>query len=190
MPKVLTFSRTFPSYHPKAGQLTGFVEKFWNAINFHPLGSVVDYHALRVLNKGMTGVAQELYGTMKFQKDRSVKNKVHTIRAGYRFNEGDFFSPRVWRGKPYHSKQIVIAPDQLVVRVYDFEMFQYEGEPYFSIDGEDYKCRYVQGFNCESVTLLSLCYNDGLRIDDFLSWFKYPKPFQGQIIVWDKDINY
>jgi hypothetical protein len=29
MSRVLTFSRVFPAYHPKAGQPTGFVEKIW-----------------------------------------------------------------------------------------------------------------------------------------------------------------
>lgn len=32
MAKVITFSRTFPSYHPKAGQPTYFVEKFYNSL--------------------------------------------------------------------------------------------------------------------------------------------------------------
>jgi hypothetical protein len=31
--KVITFSRTYPSYHPKAGQPTYFVEKVWSSLD-------------------------------------------------------------------------------------------------------------------------------------------------------------
>lgn len=32
--------------------------------------------------------------------------------------------------------------------------------------------------------------NDGLTSDDLLAWFKYPKPFSGQIICWNHNIKY
>lgn len=35
MSKVITFSRTFPAYHPRKGEPTYFVEKFWTSINAH-----------------------------------------------------------------------------------------------------------------------------------------------------------
>ena len=31
--------------------------------------------------------------------------------------------------------------------------------------------------------------NDGLTVEDFKSWFKYPSPFVGQILCW-KNVNY
>ena len=37
MAKVITFSRTFPSYHPKKGQETKFVEKFLNGVKCHTI---------------------------------------------------------------------------------------------------------------------------------------------------------
>jgi hypothetical protein len=32
--------------------------------------------------------------------------------------------------------------------------------------------------------------NDGLSIDDFECWFRWPKEFSGQIICWDENLNY
>lgn len=34
--KVLTFSEVYPTYHPKAGQATFFVEKIWNCLKKRP----------------------------------------------------------------------------------------------------------------------------------------------------------
>jgi hypothetical protein len=103
MAKVITFSRTFPAYHPKKGQPTYFVEKFLTAIN--------DKFFLS-LNHGYTP-------------------KYHTIRPGKRFKYGEYFSPRFWgnnineksgRSGPYHSDQIIIAQDIKIEGVFDFKM--------------------------------------------------------------------
>lgn len=39
MSRVITFSRTYPSYHPKAGQPTYFVEKVMNSFHVDALGA-------------------------------------------------------------------------------------------------------------------------------------------------------
>jgi len=92
MAKVITFSRTFPTYHPKAGQPTNFVEQFYNSIDPYKQTNVWDRNDLSFINE----IAMN-----------EGRKKHHTIRAGSRWREGEKFSPRIWSGKPYNSKQIV-----------------------------------------------------------------------------------
>lgn len=162
MSKVITFSRTFPAYHPKAGQYTHFVEQIWNSLGASYFDQV----------KGID---------LSLSEDRK---KHHTIRAGSRWKVGDKFSPRVWSGKPYRSKQIVIAPDIEVKKVWTFEMKQDDGM-FVSV--------YVNGvkFNNPSTLdkLMILANNDGLNIKDMADWFE-SKPFTGQIICWNESVNY
>jgi hypothetical protein len=175
MSKVITFSRTFPAYHPKAGQPTYFVEKFWKSLwdqnkahDIHLFQEPYDEH-FHPWGDGSTNVHQ-------------YSGKHHTIRAGSRWKEGDYFSPRVWSGKPYNSKQIIIGPNTQIVKEYSFEI--QGGE--FKIDDR------VYGGEAESIfELLELiALNDGLNRHDLLEWFKYPKPFDGQILCWNENIKY
>lgn len=116
--------------------------------------------------------------------------KWHTIRQGKHFKEGDYFSPRVWTGTPYRSKQIIIAPDIKVEKTFDFRI---------EID-QDYLCVFIDDYpfyeeNSRMVTqteaLETLAKNDGLSVEDFKKWFKWGKaPFDGQIKCWNKEIEY
>jgi hypothetical protein len=159
MSKVLTFSRTFPSYHPRKGEPTYFVEKIWNSICWDE------------------GVQREEF-PIPYHLGIDFRNtddkKHHTIRAGHRFKAGDWFSPRVWSGKPYNSKQIIIAPDIQVKKTWDF----YKDEYKWLIPGD--------------TTLNEIAENDGLSIVDFMDWFYIGKgkSFDGQIICWNENINY
>lgn len=145
MAKVITFSTTFPAYHPKKGDPTFFVEKFLSG------------------------------------------EKVHTIRANNRFKQGEYFSPRFWSEKPYNSKQITFAEDTLITKVYDFEIKQaYKMLP---LDYDtDIIINHWFYHSCDSI-IIELAKNDGLSKADLLNWFKYPQPFQGQIICWG-DVKY
>lgn len=174
MSKVLTFSRKFPAYHPKAGQPTYFVEKI--AKSLHKSG-------LAPWDIPDEIFCQEMYYLSE--------PKNHTIRAGNRWKVGDKFSPRVWgddinpksgKSGAYQSKQIIIAPDIEVKKVWEF--FINGGE--FKIDDNIY------GGESESIfELLELiALNDGLNRHDLMAWFKYPKPFSGQIICWNENVNY
>jgi hypothetical protein len=158
MSKVLTFSRYYPSYHPKKGQPTYFVDKIWKG--------------LYEINNG--DVRSNMKNVHQFD------SKYHTIRAGHRFKTGDWFSPRVWSGRPYKSKQIIIAPDIQVKKTWDFDI---EGSDIF-LDG-----RY--DFTAQGWSLDEVSKNDGLNRSDFLDWFKFTKQnFHGQIICWNENINY
>jgi hypothetical protein len=160
MARVITFSRYFPSYHPKAGESTYFVEKFWNSI-YDDLG-VIPFELARELKA--------------VDCDES---KHHTIREGKRFKAGDYFSPRVWSGKPYASKQIKIAHDIKIRKVWDFEL---------TFDDLFYISKELYAYSSSHDALETLARNDGLEQVDLLNWFN--KPFEGQIICWNKDIDY
>jgi len=176
MSRVITFSRTFPAYHPKAGEPTFFVEKIWKGIydingnGYDPSGGYQDYHDnhFHPMGKGLKNI-------------HKFAPKYHTIRAGNRWKVGDKFSARVWSGKPYNSKQIIIAPDMEVKKVWDFEM--------------DLNCIYsINGKYTEEQTDYNLALNDGLTEIEMQFWFmpnmNKPKEFKGQIICWNENINY
>lgn len=150
MSRVIMFSRVFPTYHPKAGQPIYFVEQICNAIGVSKVNGIE-------LDKGVIG------------------EKYHTIRKGNRWKVGDKFSPRVWSGMPYRSKQIIIADDIEVKQVYDFEIKN--------------NAIYING-KTSSLQNIDLALNDGLEYRDMLSWFKFPNPFKGQIICWSDEVNY
>jgi hypothetical protein len=168
MSKIITFSRIFPSYHPKAGQPTFFVEKIWESLYLSHF--VETGYFDKMLSAGFNIGQHGIY-----------EPKHHTIRSGHRWKAGDWFSPRVWSGKPYHSKQIIIGPDIQVKKTWRFEIKQTPG----------YGMRlWINGFIIDTVIQIKLTQNDGLSMDDFMRWFQFPKPFSGQIICWNENINY
>lgn len=182
MSKVITFSRTFPAYHPKAGEPTFFVEKVYNSL--YELG-LPRYDDLSC----------DLPIADNFGKLRA---KHHTIRAGNRWKVGDNFSPRVWgsdinpkngRIGPYNSKQIIIAPDVEIKKIWKFTMVP-------SLWADECTFR-INGKRLDSGQLTEVAYNDGLTLHDLIYWFagsgaanSKRKPFDGQIICWNENINY
>ncbi len=170
MSRVIIFSTKFPSYHPKVGQPTYFVEKIFAGLidarypNFEIAGDFKNYDWYKYYN--------------------CTQPKFHTIRAGHRFKVGDYFSPRIWSDKPYRSKQIIIAPDIEVKKVWNVEIFTALGCIY--IGKRVNKNRY------ELYSFGTVAQNDGLTFEDMQHWFnvKPDKPFIGQIICWNDDINY
>ena len=172
MSRVLTFSRTFPSYHPSKGQPTYFVEKIWQCL----------------FNKGLSYYDTNLEEELSIFSNPShfIKPKGHTIRAGHRWKVGDKFSPRVWSGKPYTTKQITIAPDIEIKKLFDVKIEITDGIAFtFWVDDK----------NITTDAVVRLAKNDGSEVNDFLNWFAdHPKKkesvFTGQIICWDENINY
>lgn len=161
MARVITFSRTFPSYHPKAGRPTYFVEKIWES------------------TKTFSEIS--LPGNVLFDEQyRYLRNpfvpKHHTIRAGHRWKVGDWFSPRVWSGKPYNSKQIQFAPEIQIKQIWDVEF-------------DEDACLWIYSDKEKGAGVLHrVAKNDGLSLTDLMTWFN--KPFTGQIICWNDKINY
>lgn len=172
MAKIITFSRVFPVYHPRRGEPTNFVEKVWESI------------------RNEKNIDSPQYHFMKFESEimrwKTFSPKHHTIREGKRFKVGDKFSPRVWSGKPYNSKQIIIAPDIEVKKVWDIKV---EKDHYKNTDGSItiYTKIIINGFH-RTKNYEKLAINDGLSVNDLCNWFI--KPFEGQIICWNENINY
>jgi hypothetical protein len=173
MSKVIIFSRAFPAYHPKAGEPTYFVEKIW-AYFLQKNSPMFPWWMKAMEDRGIASVRDSY----------DYNPKLHTIRAGYRWKVGDKFSPRVWSGKPYASKQITIAPDMEVKKVWDFEI---DENGVIAIGGKYYFDE-IDEFGFVGYEILAA--NDGLSERDFLGWFKYPQPFDGQIICWDENVKY
>lgn len=159
MTKVITFSRTFPAYHPRKGELTNFVEKLWASKH-------ADYE-YKVVSKAL--------GLVDVSKEFEPKH--HTIRSGNRWKAGDKFSPRVWSGRPYNSKMVRIGPDIEIKKVWGFES---TGNGHL----------YINDKSIDVLEIEALAKNDGLSNEDLLKWFKYPKPFKGQIICWSDKVEY
>jgi len=195
MSKVLIFSRTFPANHPRKGQPTYFVEKFWNSLrdNDLPLPKNIDFPE------------SFMWSILPLS---NFGPKHHTIRSGNRFKVGDKFSARVWSGKPYRSKQIIIAPDIEVKKVWNITIrkdFKDNGELIrVHIHIEDFYFRYMvkngeimfSDHDCKLKTDPLIYTNDGLSLNDFVNWFKISKKnvfdnaFKGQIICWSDNVNY
>ena len=172
MSKIITFSTRFPAYHPKVGEPTNFVEKIWESLI--QLEEISISRCCELSRE--TGIGNY---TMNSIRKINFEPKFHTIRAGHRFKVGDWFSPRIWSGKSYHSKQIIIAPDIQVKKVWDFEFI------HGSVISDNDVMTVVNG---SIISILGLSENDGLTEEDFMYWFN--KDFNGQIICWNESIEY
>lgn len=193
MPKIITFSRYFPVYHPRRGEGTYFVEKIhWGVTPMIFKNWPCASDMIRDLNKHLPDdLVQDFIDDLDDEIDYSDAIKHHTIRAGHRWKEGDWFSPRVWSGKPYNSKQITIAPDMQVKKLWDFEMDAC-GVCSIAKQGEQqiYTFEYSEDMDDR------IAANDGLTPEDFYWWFsrspdyKKKKEFSGQILCWNENIEY
>ena len=121
----------------------------------------------------------------RFSGPYDFNPKHHTIREGHNIKVGDTISFRVWSGKPYASKQIIIAPDVQIVKTWQFDFIFHVG----------WYQQILNGIERESVELTKqIATNDGLTLHDFLDWFN-PTPnkksiFSGQIICWNPKVEY
>lgn len=164
MSKVITFSRTFPKGHTKAGQPTYFVEKICNSL----LMALLPIYTDDTPKEFLQSLSKKYF-----------LPKHHTIRSGKRWRKGDKFSPRVWSDKPYASKQIVIAPDIEIKRVVDIKIKE---SGVILMDGNWFAD--IRFFDNNPTPLIELANNDGLTVDEMLSWFNN-LPFSGQILIWN-----
>ncbi len=181
MSRVITYSRVFPATHPRKGEPTYFVEQILKGL------SIPDYwNVFWSLNSGVDKrLLWDFQGSFNYT---AFNIKGHTIRAGNRWKVGDRFSPRVWgndinpktgRSGPYHSKQIIIAPDIELVKAWPVGKL---GSTFFLND----KAIPIK-------TLEEICINDGLSWVDFHSWFSkagIKEKWHGQILCWNENINY
>lgn len=159
MPRNLPFATTFPKYHPRAGEPTGFIEAIYSSIFF------------------ILQLPKELETTFNHDLFLNGVAKCTTIRAGNRWKVGDLFTPVVWSGRPYHSKQIKICEPIKIHSVHTFH-----------IDESGY---WINGFLVTLKEIKIIALNDGFTdSNDFECWFANVKTFKGQILCWDVDIKY
>lgn len=174
MSKVITFSMAFPRGHRRETDPTGFNAKLLSA--FATLGYEV--------------IEPEYWKA-------NWAPKWTTIRGGFSRRAGQYFSPRQWSGRPYNSKQFIIAPDIKIARVWEVQIcfaknnhserpmpFNYE-RTFFRDTGET-RWREM------SMSPKIMAANDGLELEDFCSWFN-PRGmdivFSGQIITWNPSLE-
>lgn len=177
MSKVRTLARYYMAGHPKSGAPTFFVEKVLNSQKIDFTGSSY-WNTLVELNKDklQQGKLTE-FDLWKLYKslDASIDQpKGHTIRKGIHFVAGVDISLRIWSGIPYNSPQIKILPDLKVCSTWNFRKSEYG--------------LFLGGPPIPEDTLTKVHNNDGLNLQDFNAWFN--KPFSGQIICWDPNIQY
>ena len=159
-------SRTFPAYHPKAGQETDFVEKILVSIGF------VD--------------------PIKWCDKTVPDPKHHTIRAGNRWEAGDMASLRYLDGRPYHSKQVEFAQVE-IKKVWPIEIRPVKtgdstANVSFFVNGEvieaDVLHRLSKNDGLSLGDLVDWFIPEGTR---FIIGIPI---FTGQIICWSDKVNY
>lgn len=180
MSRVLTFSRFFPSYHARRGEPTYFVEKIWRSL-------LPENSPLRPYWMDDKWLIND-DNTKSIPWDYEPKH--HTIRAGHRWKVGDKFSPCVWvlPGGRFTkgNKQIIIAPDIEVKKVWDFDIIDLGGVDCIRIDGEPFGQFHPLAKGCQDIAK-----NDGLTAIELIQWFSKPSPIvQYQIICWNGSIEY
>lgn len=135
-------SKAFPSTHPRKGEPTRFFDKF------------------------LAGQALSREGWL-------VDPKLHTIRANFplwakriaEIQRGEaVLSVRQWLGAPYRSKQITIATLTAEDGVGLQQLTDLDTNAYGF-----YPCVRVDKRNIDK---LLVAQNDGLSLEDWLSWFK------------------
>jgi hypothetical protein len=104
------------------------------------------------------------------------KEKIHTIRKGFQWNDGDIMLFRYWRDKPYRSKQVEFC-SPAVVSIQTIKLEWSGLNFYVEIDGKE----------MGDDIILKLAKNDGLSPSEFIDWFTKGKnkgSFEGQIRHW------
>ena len=178
MSRTITFSRTFPAYHPKAGQPTFFVEGILTQLGINR--TTHDYLLwLKINNPEISELfLSDFYDSLS----ENIEQKSHTIRAHKNpLKVGEFINPKCWADKPYNKTkegfwQIKFAPDIQIKKTWNFSKDILSGE--FYLDGFD-----------ATTHLEMIAKNDGLSLQDFKDWFNKPVA-NAQINCWNENIKY
>lgn len=196
--RVLSFSTKFPSYHPRKWEPTYFVSKILSGLHDLHYDITPYIGELPICNTcGDTGIGGFTFDQPAGYECTDCKAKYTTIHKGPLWKAGDWFQPVIWgnninpksgRSGPYHSKQIKFAPPIEVKKIWFIDITT---DGYISINGDLCGCFDKSKYVTEQNFLIELAQNDGLSLDDFASWFKYPgHSFSGQIICWNDKIEY
>jgi len=173
---TINLTRKYLAGHPRAGELTYFVEKVYSG--FYDLEHLTltleqfaEFIALDYASDYLKIIGQEDF------LDVECKPKIHTMRSGNRWRAGMDIHFKIWKGKPYKSKTFNFAPIIPCVSVQDYELINIDSEigPFrnITIDGRELSDEEVQ----------ELAVNDGFdNVEDFWDWFQ--GNCTGQLIHW------
>lgn len=179
MSRVIKFSTTFPKGHLREGKPTFFVEKLNASLDI----DMRNTKWLSLLTELNPNLDKQIIANFVFNDiiDYNPQNpKWTTIRKNHKWQVGDKFSPRIWSGKPYNSKQIILAPDITITNVFDVTIENIKQRIVININND----RFEQAEDIEAIAAY-----DGLSLTNFLWWFD-KLPFTGQIITWSKELDY
>lgn len=150
---VITLSKVFPATHPRAGQPTGFFDKF------------------------MAGQADSRKGWLVSPKLHTIRANyaLWAKRIAEVQRDEAVLSVRQWLGRPYRSKQVTIATltaeDGVgLQQLTDIDTNAYCFYPCVRIDKRD-------------IDKVLVAKNDGLSLDDWRSWFKNYDPSKPLAII-------
>ena len=213
MSRVITFSRVFPSYHPRKGEQTFFIEQILNDFK-------IDYTDQKYFtwlienNPEIEDVF--LWGFFKSLFSEKKDCKAHTIRNHKTpLKIGEFINPKCWAGShlipkvnPYNKTpqgywQIKFAPNVEIKKTWNFRMTTQLDDrendwTFCELNGKHYTF-YSDEYLDKKIK--EVCKNDGLSSIDFFEWFEPyrtmkqkvngdDKVFDGNIICWDGNVNY
>lgn len=176
MAKARTFMRNFGSENPN--RQTFFVEKILNSLNIdytsqHYYDNLIELNQQKIRERKLSEEEIKLFHQ---SLNYSIEGtKIHTIRDGFHFKSGDYFSPRIWTGKPYNSVQIVFHEDLQIMSTQTFAV-------------NDNKDWIVDGKILSTKACFKIAAADGLNYIDMRSWFK--NPMIGQVIAWGNNCIY
>ena len=171
---VITLSPFFMKGHPKSGKPTRFRCKFLMGRNFSDACKI----DCSFDGKENTGRSCSRNAIVENFKSWNFP-KIHTIRTNYDFwekrirevQEGRaILSIRQWSGKPYRSKQVVIAnltkDDGIGIQALKVVRYIEKTE------NKEYVARYIDGEIKDSLTFDEIAQNDGLSLEDWTARFK------------------
>jgi hypothetical protein len=193
--RIITFSRTFPSYHLRKGEPTFFVEAILTQLG-------IDYtsHNYFVwLVENNPKISEVFLDKFYNSLSQNIAPKSHTIRSHKRpLKVGEYINPNCWAGKPYNKTeegfwQIKFAPNIEVKKMWGYEVkCPSKGVEQWFLNSSTMVSEnneYMQQwFNANLIK--EIAKNDGLELADFLLWFKHPSEFKGNIICWNENIEY
>ena len=167
---VLILSRTFPKWHPRAGEPTYFNQKLMRAV-------YRDFSNIDVVDREWIKPSV---------RDRFIPAKLHTLRGNYerwkkiidevRSGEAEL-SVREWSGIPYRSHQVEIQ--RFTNRDYiSVQKLVWEEEGLRN--GTEYTLR-IDGKFFNNYTMLAN--NDGLSLEDWRAWFAKEDKSQAFAII-------
>lgn len=166
--KKLRFERVFPKGHSRSGRSTYFAEAIIKSLPEIPPSQYCHGNTKK-------RISDRLLPFCNYTAYDYALPINHTIRKGVFWKNGDSAELVLIPKAAGYAKSITIA-EVTICKVWDFEVK----------DG----IFFVQNKPIDLDKVQEIAKNDGFNLEEFLEWYKYPKPLRGQIICWNNKIEY